>query len=66
VLSVAIDLYDKLDPLKYLTPFKYYNAADLQPPAGHLQAVYLLISGALVILLVTATYRLYQRKDLMV
>jgi len=66
ILSIAIDLYDKLEPLKYLTPFKYFEASTLKPPTGHLEAGYLLLSAGLVTVMVALVYHLYRRKDLMV
>lgn len=61
-LSVFIDLNDKLEPLKYLTPFKYFDAKNLL--RGPLEPVYLVLSAGLVIAFTAAAYVLYRKKDL--
>ncbi|MHB1356957.1 MAG: ABC transporter permease subunit [Anaerolineae bacterium] len=62
LLSVFIDLYDKFEPLKYLTPFKYFDAKNLL--GAPLEPVYLVITAGLVIVFTVAAYVLYKRKDL--
>lgn len=63
-LSIAAALSDKLDFLKYFSPFKYVDAADIIV-AGRIEPAYLvlmaLINGTAVIL----TFVLYRRKDIM-
>lgn len=62
LLSVFIDLNDKLDPLKYLTPFKYFDAKNLL--RAPLEPVYMVLTAGLVIVFTVAAYVLYRRKDL--
>ncbi|MCE5259335.1 MAG: ABC transporter permease [Chloroflexi bacterium] len=65
LLSMLIDINSDLDVLKYLTPFKCYDAKLLLPPNG-IEPVYLLLSAGLVVVSIVAAYLLYQRKDLAV
>lgn len=61
--SILAGLSDKVDWLKYLTPFKYFEAASLLHEA-HYEPVYLLISAGLVVVLLAVAYTTYQRRDL--
>jgi ABC-2 type transport system permease protein len=63
ILSIAIDLKEGLENLKYLTPFKYFEAKDMLDGGG-LDSVYIVISILLTILLTIVTYVFYQKKDL--
>lgn len=62
-LSVASGLDERLDFLKYFTPFKYFDAAKLLHD-GQLDGLYLGISLALVVVMVAAGYWRYNRRDL--
>jgi ABC-2 type transport system permease protein len=64
LLSVFIDLNAKLEPLKYLTPFKYFDAKNLLPPHSQLEPIYLVLSAGLVIVFTVAAYLFYRKKDL--
>jgi len=63
MLSVAIDLNDKLEVLKYVTPFKYFEAKYLMFGSG-LDVGYILLSAILIAAFTTITYRAYSKKDL--
>ncbi|WP_026573766.1 ABC transporter permease subunit [Bacillus sp. UNC438CL73TsuS30] len=63
LLSIFIDLNHKLDGLKYLTPFKYYEAKKVMSDAA-LDPVYLSVSIAAVAVLAAITYVFYQKRDL--
>ncbi len=63
VISVAINLNEKLEILKYATPFKYFEAGPIINGDG-LDLTYLAISTILIILLIAVTYRFYQKKDM--
>lgn len=63
LLSAAIDLYRKLEFLQYLTPFKYFPAAEIMIKGSYrpsLIALSLLLTGILILL----TYRLMEQKDI--
>ena len=62
-MSIFSGLNEKLEFLKYLTPFKYFDAADLFRN-GNLEVVYLLISMAIIILSLLAAYQIYNKRDL--
>jgi ABC-2 type transport system permease protein len=62
-MSIFSGLNEKLEFLKYFTPFKYFDAADLFRN-GNLEIVYLLISVAIIILSLVAAYQIYNKRDL--
>lgn len=63
ILSIIIDLNEKLINLKYLTPFKYYEAKNLMYGGG-LDPVFLILSLVIIAVLFFATYRFYENRDL--
>lgn len=63
LLSIAIDLNEKLDGLKYLTPFKYYDAK-LVLVEGGFEPVYLVLSGLLLFVFTVVTYVFYRKRDM--
>lgn len=65
ILSVVIDINSKLQALEYLTPFKYFDAKNILP-SGKLDPFYAALSGAIIVALLTVTYRFYAKKDLSV
>jgi ABC-2 type transport system permease protein len=62
LLSIVIDLYDKISFLKYLTPFKYFEAKQLMY-GGTFQPLYLVLTLGIIILSIVITYRGYERHD---
>lgn len=62
VLSIAIDLNDKLEGLKYLTPFKYFEAKNVMYGGG-LDMVFVLLSVAWIALLCALTYVFFNKRD---
>ncbi len=65
ILSMAIDMYSKIENLKYLTPFKYFEARQLMF-GGQFEAVFIVLSALIVIVLVTVTYIFYKKRDMQV
>jgi ABC-2 type transport system permease protein len=63
-LSMGIDMSDKLDFLKYVTPFQYFAAKRLLS-TGY-DAVFLLLSILITAVLIVLTYLLFRKKDLSV
>ncbi|MGN7761435.1 ABC transporter permease subunit [Paenibacillus sp. 22594] len=63
VLSIAIDLNDRLASLKYITPFKYFEAKNVMYGGG-LDVVFVLLSAALIVVLVAVTYVFFNKRDL--
>lgn len=61
-LSVAIDLYHKIDFLKYLTPFKYFPAADIMIKSSY-SASMVILSLLLTAIFTVLTYLLVERRD---
>lgn len=65
MISVAIDLYSKIEFLKYFTPFKYFPAAELIQ-TGRYGASFLLLSLLFITLFTVMTYRWMAGRDLQV
>lgn len=62
VLSIAIDLNGRIENLKYLTPFKYFEAKNLMDTG--IDPAYLILSLVVIALLFWATYVSYSNRDL--
>jgi ABC-2 type transport system permease protein len=62
-LSIISSLQTNLDFLKYFTPFKYFDASDLFR-TGHLNGLYLLLSGVIIVTCLGAAYWTYNKRDL--
>ncbi|MFP7298502.1 ABC transporter permease subunit [Neobacillus niacini] len=63
VISVAIDLNESLEGLKYLTPFKYFEAKNVMFGGGF-EFIFVLLSGVLIAALTAATFAFYKKRDL--
>lgn len=63
ILSFLINLNSKLDILKYLTPFKYFDTRDILAN-NKLDPIYLGLSGVIIVLLTLVTYRFFSKRDL--
>lgn len=63
VLSMGIDMNEKLDFLKYLTPFKYFEAKNLMG-GGAFNMVFVALSILIMAALLYVTYVFYKKKDL--
>jgi ABC-2 type transport system permease protein len=63
IISVAIDLNENIVWLKYLTPFKYFEAKNVMFGGG-LDIVYVLLSIIIIGVLGAITYISYQKRDL--
>jgi ABC-2 type transport system permease protein len=62
-LSMGIDMNEKLDFLKYLTPFKYFEAKNLMGGGGF-ELVFLALSIVIIVALLDVTYIFYKKRDL--
>ena len=62
-LSIASGMQEKLDFLKYFTPFKYFDAGELFR-SGKMDGTNLLISAAIIVVCVIAAYWAYNKRDL--
>jgi len=65
IMSVVVDLNKNLAFLKYITPFKYFDAQSMISGGG-LDPLFIVISLGIIAGLVWATYALYKRRDLKV
>lgn len=63
ILTYLINFDKDFDILKYLTPFKYFDAKDILAN-GSLDPVYLSISLVLVVVMIVITYTSYNNRDL--
>ena len=62
-MSIMTVMNEKLDFLKYFTPFKYFDAAALLRD-GKMDGIYLLISAAIIVASVVTAYWTYNKRDL--
>jgi ABC-2 type transport system permease protein len=63
ILSIAIDLNEKLDVLKYFSPFKYFEAKNLMYGGG-LEGVFVILTVVLITILLIVTYLFFSKRDL--
>ncbi|MGX6445993.1 ABC transporter permease subunit [Neobacillus sp. K501] len=63
VLSVAIDLNEDIEGLKYLTPFKYFEAKNVMNGGG-VELIYVVLSAAIIVAFTALTYVFYKKRDL--
>ncbi len=63
LLSTTIDINLKLESLKYITPFKYFEAKNLLSSGGF-EPVYIILSALIIGVLLSATYLFYRKRDL--
>jgi ABC-2 type transport system permease protein len=62
-LSMAIDLNENLEILSVFTPFKYFEAQDIIGGTGY-EAIYIMVSIILVVVLTIYTFIAYEKRDL--
>ncbi|MCM3567101.1 ABC transporter permease subunit [Neobacillus mesonae] len=65
ILSIAIDLSQKLEFLQYLTPFKYFEAKRVLIDGG-LDPVFILLSIGIVFILTIVAYISFNKRDIQV
>jgi ABC-2 type transport system permease protein len=63
VISVVIDLNENIEGLKYLTPFKYFEAKNVMFGGGF-EFIFVLLSGVLIAALTLVTFLFYKKRDL--
>lgn len=65
IMSYLVNMNENLEFLKYLTPFKYFDAAVLMADGGF-SAVFVALSVVLIAVAIAGTYRFYSARDLSV
>jgi ABC-2 type transport system permease protein len=63
ILSILINMTEKIEMLKYFTPFKYFEAGTILNNRN-LEPVFLVLSAIVIVAFTTVTYHFYQKKDL--
>src|SRR4051794_26852476 len=63
LISVAIDLNENIEGLKYLTPFKYFEAKSVMFGAGF-ELIFVLLSVVLIAGLTVVTFVFFKKRDL--
>lgn len=63
MLSMMSNMNDKLSNLKYITPFKYFEAESIILGEGF-NLIYILLSAIIIIASLVGTYDFYNRRDL--
>jgi ABC-2 type transport system permease protein len=56
-------LNENIESLKYLTPFKYFEAKNVMFGGGF-EFIFVLLSGVLITALTVATFLFYKKRDL--
>ena len=62
-MSIISGMQKKLDFLKYLTPFRYFDAGELFRN-GKMDGAYLLLSAGIIVVSVATAYWMYNKRDL--
>jgi ABC-2 type transport system permease protein len=62
-MSIVSTMQEKLDFLKYFTPFRYFDAAEFFH-SGKFEPGYLILSAGIVVVCVVAAYMVYNKRDL--
>lgn len=65
ILSIMIDISGKIDVLKYVTPFKYFEAKQVMYGGGY-DPVFVILSIVIMAVSLFATYYFYNKRDLTV
>jgi len=63
MVSILSEMQESLDNLKYLTPFRYFDAVELLNNS-RIEGVYLVISAVIIVACVAGAYLTYRRRDL--
>lgn len=63
ILSMYIDMNNKVEKLKYITPFKYFEAKNLVFGDGF-NIVYVVLSLVITACLIGVTYKFYSKRDI--
>jgi ABC-2 type transport system permease protein len=63
ILSVVIDLNEDIKNLKYLSPFKYFEAKNVMYGGG-VEPVFVVLSFFLIVVFTSVTYIFYKKRDL--
>ena len=63
ILSSAVNMSSRLENLKYITPFQYFEAEKLLNGGGF-QPVFLILSFTVITVLICMTYLCYKKRDL--
>ncbi|NOZ51419.1 MAG: ABC transporter permease [Chloroflexi bacterium] len=62
-MSIISGMHEKLDFLKYFSPFKYFDAGELLHK-GQMDTTYLLLSAVIIVVAMVGAYYTYARRDL--
>jgi ABC-2 type transport system permease protein len=65
IIWVVVDLNSNLEFLKYVTPFKYFDASIIISN-GHLDPFYVILSALITVVFITTTYITFNKRDLKV
>jgi ABC-2 type transport system permease protein len=65
IIWVVVDLNANLDLLKYLTPFKYFDASVIIKN-GYLDPFYIVLSVVVIVVFIATTYLAFNKRDLKV
>lgn len=63
MLSIITDMNSKLEGLKYITPFKYFQAKNMMYGGGF-ETSFVILSFVIISVLICVTYIFYKKRDL--
>jgi ABC-2 type transport system permease protein len=63
IMSIISVMQKDLDFLKYVTPFRYFEASELLH-TGQMEGIYLILSAVIIVASVAMAYIVYNRRDL--
>jgi ABC-2 type transport system permease protein len=65
ILAILVNMSDKIEWLKYFTPFRYFDAKNMLD-TGRVDSFFVVLSIIIIATLVTGTYAFYNKRDLSV
>lgn len=63
ILSILTDMSSKLAILKYITPFKYFDAQNVMYGGG-IKPLFVILSFVIIVSMASVTYAFYNKRDL--
>lgn len=63
IISAVVDMNSSLEPLKYITPFKYFEAQRIMENGG-VEPLSLVLSSVVIALMLVITYTGFRKRDL--
>jgi beta-exotoxin I transport system permease protein len=62
IISVIVDMFEKIGFLKYITPFKYFDAKEIY--LNGFNSLYIIITVVFVLISILLTYGIFEKRDI--